>query len=142
MNREDLKNFKYAQDWIKGRVEYIEGYKSTINKLTSILSDMPKGSRQIQDNEAEKLAQLMDNVNELVNKIAEIDNKQKSILKQLDEVEQPYRNILDKIYIQNKSLTFASAEMGYDYKYFCKLHGTALDKFDNINNLILTRVKR
>lgn len=42
MNREDLKNYKYVQVWIKDRIEYIETQKETVNKLNSILSDMPK----------------------------------------------------------------------------------------------------
>ena len=41
-NREDLKNYKYTKIWIKDRIEYIENQKETINKLSSILSDMPK----------------------------------------------------------------------------------------------------
>lgn len=42
MNREDLKSYKYNQIWIKDQIEYIETQKETINKLNSILSDMPK----------------------------------------------------------------------------------------------------
>lgn len=42
MTREDLKDYKNSQEWIKGRIEYIEGYKTSINKLTTVLSDMPK----------------------------------------------------------------------------------------------------
>lgn len=42
MNREDLKNYKYNQIWIKDQTEYIESQKETINRLTAILSDMPK----------------------------------------------------------------------------------------------------
>ena len=42
MNRDDLKNYKYVQIWIKDQTEYIEAQKETINRLTSILSDMPK----------------------------------------------------------------------------------------------------
>ena len=42
MTREDLKNYKYNQFWIKNQTEYIESQKETINKLTSILNDMPK----------------------------------------------------------------------------------------------------
>lgn len=42
MSRDDLKKYKYSQKWINGRLEYIEEYKSKINKLTSTLSDMPK----------------------------------------------------------------------------------------------------
>ena len=42
MNKEDLKKYKYNQKWINGRIEYIEEYKSRINRLTSTLSNMPK----------------------------------------------------------------------------------------------------
>lgn len=42
LTREDLKNYKYVQIWIKDQTEYIETQKETINKLNSILSDMPK----------------------------------------------------------------------------------------------------
>ena len=42
MTREDLKNYKYNQEWIKGRLEYIEEYKTNIINITSVLSDMPK----------------------------------------------------------------------------------------------------
>lgn len=42
MNREDLKKYKYNQIWINDHIEYVEAQKETINRLTSILSDMPK----------------------------------------------------------------------------------------------------
>ena len=58
MNKEDLKEYKYNQQWIKGRLEYIEEYKTNITNITATLSDMPNGSRQVQDNMAEKLSVL------------------------------------------------------------------------------------
>ena len=42
MTREDLKNYKYTQEWIKDRTEHIEEYKESIINITSVLSDMPK----------------------------------------------------------------------------------------------------
>lgn len=42
MTREDLKNYKYTQEWIKDRTEHIEEYKSSITNITSVLSDMPR----------------------------------------------------------------------------------------------------
>ncbi len=42
MNRENLINYKNNQMWIKDQFEYIAEQKETINKLNSILSDMPK----------------------------------------------------------------------------------------------------
>ena len=93
---------------------------------------MPKGSREIQDNEAEKIAELIDCVNELLEKVKEENRKQMQILEQLDKVKQPYRNILDKFYIQGKSLVVIAAEMGYNYEHIKKMNGIALNIFDNI----------
>lgn len=42
MTRENLKDYKYNQEWIKERLEYIEEYKTSITNITTILSDMPK----------------------------------------------------------------------------------------------------
>ena len=130
MNREDLKKYKYNQKWIEGRFEYIEQYKATLTNITSILSDMPKGSRKVQDSIAEKITILLDNVNELMAKIVKEQEKQKLILEQLDKVEQPYKLILEKAYIQGKTLVTVASEMGYDYKHMCKMNGVALKKFD------------
>ena len=68
MTREDLKDYKYNQEWIKGRLEYIEEYRISITNITSVISDMPKGSREVQDSMAEKLSTLIDTTNELLEK--------------------------------------------------------------------------
>lgn len=52
------------------------------------------------------------------------------ILQQLEKVGQPYRNILDKCYIQNKNLVVVSAEMNYSYERMKHMHRIALIKFD------------
>lgn len=132
MTREDLKDYKYNQEWIKGRMEYIEEYRTIIEKITTTLSDMPVGSRQVQDSMAEKIAVLLDNVNELMDYIIEQSNKQKEILEQLNKVEQPYRLILEKVYIQGKSLVTVASEMDYSYEHMKHMNGIALLKFDEL----------
>lgn len=42
MTREDLKDYKHNQEWIKGRLEYIKEYRASITNITAVLSDMPK----------------------------------------------------------------------------------------------------
>ena len=140
MTREDLKVYKYNQEWINERFEYIEELRTTIEKITAILDDMPKGSKKVQDSMAEKIAQLQDNLKDLLSRIVEEDNKQKQILNQLDMIEQPYKSILDKVYIQGKSLVTVASEMDYDYKYICKQHGIALNKFDNTTKEVEKRL--
>lgn len=130
MTREDLKDYKYNQKWIKGRLEYLEEYRTSITNITSVLSDMPHASSPVQDKIAEKIATMLDNVADMLDKVNEYDKKQKEILKQLEIVEQPYRLILEKAYIQGKSLVTVASEMNYSYEYMRRANGIALSKFD------------
>lgn len=130
MTREDLKVYKYNQEFIKDKLEYIEEQKATLYKITATISDMPVGSKKVEDSMAEKIAKLMDSFNELLDKINKMQEKQIEIENQLLKVEQPYRNILEKIYIQGKSLVKVADEMGYSYREICRKHGIALKKFE------------
>ena len=132
MTREDLKDYKHNQEWIRGRLEYIEEYKTSITNITSVISDMPRGSKQVQDSMAEKVVTLLDNVNELLTQIIKEQEKQKEILEQLDKVAQPYKLILEKEFIQGKSLVVVAGEMGYSYRDMCRKNGIALNKFEEI----------
>lgn len=130
MDRQDLKDYKSNQEWIKARVEHIREFKAQITNINAVLSDMPKGSKQVNDSMAEKVATLIELQDEYIGEVLFNNKKQKEILKQLDEVRQPYRLILDKIYIQGKNLVTVASEMGYDYKYICRQHGFALNEFE------------
>lgn len=88
------------------------------------------GSRKVQDSTAEKIAEMLDNIDELIDKVVEQDKKQKQILEQLDKVEQPYRLILEEVYINNKSLVEVASELKYSYVDICRKHGKALNRFD------------
>ena len=84
------------------------------------------------DREAELLAELMDNINDLLEKINKENEKQKEILEQLDKVEQPYRLILEKVYIQGKNLVQTANEMNYNYEYMKRMNGIASKKFEEV----------
>ncbi len=87
----------------------------------------------MQDSMAEKVAILLDNVNELLEKVVMEQEKQKKIIEQLNLVEQPYKLILEKVYIQGKSLVTVASEMNYSYEHMKHINGIALKRFDNIN---------
>lgn len=91
------------------------------------------GSRQTQDGFAEKLAQLLDDTEDMIDRMIKHNDKQKKILEQLDRVEQPYRLILEKVYIQGKSLVTVASELNYDYKHICYMHGIAFKKFEELD---------
>lgn len=99
-------------------------------KITTTLSDMPKGSNIVPDKIAEKIAIMLDSIGDMLDKVNEYQVKQEEILKQLELVEQPYRLILEKAYIQGKKLVTVASEMNYNYEYMKKMNGVALNKFD------------
>ena len=133
MNREDLKRYKNKQQWIKDQINYIETQKETVNRLNSILSDMPRTSRNVNDKEAENISKLIDSFDEMMQIIIQEEKKQKKIVEQINKIEFPYRNILFKVYIQGKSLVTVASEMNYDYKHMCYKNGIALNKFDELD---------
>ena len=79
MTREDLINFNISQQWRKARIEFCEKQIETLGRLTTVLSDMPKGSRKVYDNEAESLSKLIDQIKqlekEIENEVIETENK-------------------------------------------------------------------
>ena len=132
MNRQDLKDYKYNEQWIKDRKNYLREYRSTIDNITATISGMPHGSSKVQDKFAEKVAILVDGMSELWDKTIEQFEKQKQILEQIDRVEQPYKIILDKMYIQGKSLEAVAGELNYSYRHIKRQHAIALKKFDEV----------
>ena len=130
MNRKDLKNYKHNQIWIKEQIEYIESQKETINRLSTILSDMPKGSKKVYDEEAEKLVKLEDCFEELMNKILIEEEKQKEIVEEVNKMEYPFKNILFKKYIQGKTLVTVADDMGYSYEHMKHMNKIAVNKFE------------
>lgn len=131
-NRKDLKNYRNNQQWIRGRLKYAEEYATTINRLTAILSDAPKGSRQIRDTEAEKTTELMDSVKQLKEEVLEENRKQDEIVKIVKELDPPYNIILHNTYILGHKLGRVCDEINYSYSRTKDLHKEALNKFDEI----------
>lgn len=130
MTKEELKEYKYNKEYIKDRMDFVEEYSQNINKLTTTISDMPKAKNGLADSMAEKIAKLLDFVNEVMSEITELQNKQKAIILQLKKVRQPYRSILYKTYIQGKSLVTISNEMNYSYEYVKRMSAMALNEFN------------
>lgn len=42
MNRQDLKEYRYTEIWLKDRQNYLRERKSTLVSITATISDMPK----------------------------------------------------------------------------------------------------
>lgn len=128
MNRQDLKNYIYSKKWIEKQLENYKEQRGLAESLTQNFDGMPKAKNKT----SYKLEELMDKYNNIIDILIKDQEKQNEIILQLREVEQPYRNILQNKYVLGKSLEEIAVEIGYSYDRTCKMHGTALDKFDDI----------
>jgi len=135
MTSEDLIKFSTGQQWRKARIKFYEEQKETINRLSSVLSDMPKGSKKVYDNEAESLTVLLDKINGLIKEIeSETGNQEPEIRKQLDKLDSKSGLILYHYYVLGDSMNYIAREVIHnEKKYTYKLRDQALKEFDKLN---------
>lgn len=130
MNREDLKNYKYNQNWIKRQLENYEEQKTIVYNITQSLDGMPKAKNKPNYG----LENLMDQYDKILKILEKDQERQNEILLQIRKIEEPYRTILTDKYILGMSLEEISVEIGYAYENVCRMHGTALNKFDDLES--------
>lgn len=134
MTRKELINFNISQRWTRARIKFLEEQIETINKLSAILSDMPKGSRKVEDNEAESLVKLLDQIQELKTEIENnaIDMENK-IKEELNKLEPKYGLLLYHHYILGDSIKYIAKEiLHYREKYVYDLKKEALEEFEKL----------
>ena len=131
-SKQELKDYIYNKKWIEERLEDIKERRSLLDKITTTLSDMPKGSPKVTDIKVESLAKIIDDTAEVEKYIKDLKERQIKIENKIDKIEQPYRNILYFRYIKGCNLTEVSGEIDEEYDYTRKLHGLALLKYSQI----------
>lgn len=130
MTREDLKKYKGNKLWIDDQIELYKEMKQRAEDLQAVVLDgMPKAKNK--PNYA--VENLIDKYDFILEILAKDQEKLNNIILQLKEVEEPYRTILTKYYVQGKSLVKVADEMNYNYEYVKRMNGIALNKFDELN---------
>lgn len=130
MNREDLKNYKYNQPWIKRQLERYQEQKTIVYSISQNLDGMPKAKNKPNYG----LENLMDQYDKILKILEDDQKKQNEIILQIRKLEEPYRTILTDKYILGMSLEEISIDIGYAYENVCRMHGTALNKFDDLES--------
>lgn len=130
MNREDLKSYKYSQKWIKRQLEKYEEQRTMVLNITKAIDGMPHAK----DKPNYSVENLLDKYDEILEILKQDQEKQNQILMQIRKLEEPYRTILTDKYILGMSLEEISVDVGYAYENICRMHGTALNKFDKLES--------
>ena len=130
MTREDLKKYRENKLWIDSQMELYKEMKQRAEGLKAVVLDgMPKAKNK--PNYA--IENLIDKYDYIIKILTEEQEKLNQITLQLKEVEESYRTILTKYYVQGKTLVRVADEMNYNYEYVKRMNGIALNKFDELN---------
>ena len=130
--KKELRSYIHDLKLIQKMEDQIEFYTSKLDSCTAEISSMPKGTPLIQDKHAEYIATIEDLKAEKYSCLKEMLKKKARIEKTILALEQPYKNILYMVYIENKELVDVAAEIPFEYKYTCRLHGKALLEYKKI----------
>ena len=129
MTREDLKKYRHNQMWID---EQIELYKEQKERAEGLKSTVIDGLPKSKNHTSYAIENLIDKYDYILDILDKDQEKQNQVIIQLKEVEEPFRAVLTKFYIQGKTLVKVADEMNYTYEYTKKLNKIGLRKFDDI----------
>lgn len=129
--KEELLQYKYAREKVEETLEEYQKYKDRAEKMTSIISDMPRGTSS-SDKVADNAVKMADLSAEYEKRWLEAENKKLEIEKNIDLVEEPYRILLHKRYVEGKTLEEISTLMNYSFDRVRHMHGEALLKYEKL----------
>ncbi len=127
--KEELNQYKYARKKVDETLEEYQKYKTRAEKMTSIISDMPRGTSNF-DKVADNAVVMADLSKEYEQRWIDAEKEKLRIEQNIDRVEEPYRTLLHMKYIEEKTLEEISCKLKCNYTYACEQHGVALKKYE------------
>lgn len=128
----ELEDFNKDADYIQSRKQRIMYLLEQTQKITSTLSNMPRGTSAMQDKMAENLVKMMDMQNEVLDALVERERRLNEIVSEIEKLDSKYRNVVYLHYIENKTWEQVADTMNYERDYVCRLNGIALEKLKRV----------
>lgn len=133
--KKELSSYIQEKKYIEEKKADIKELEEQATNVTSVLSDMPKGSNPVQDRIAEYVAKILDLQAENYQYLLNLEKKKQEIENIINMMEQPYKNILYFRYIKGYNLTEVASMIGNEYKWCCVLHGKALEQYRRLKEV-------
>ena len=124
--KRELSSYTRNKRYIEKKQENIDMLEAQINKITASYSDMPRGGNSSRE---DLIAKKIDLEKELYEFLCELMEQQAIIEKTIRAMEQPYRNVLDFLYIEDMSLVDIAAQENYSYRQLQRLLKDAYLKY-------------
>lgn len=131
--KQELNEYRENIKYIEEKLNDTEEVRSRVERVTTILSPTKtNSSSESPDKFADAISKLEELKIDCTEKMEKLLIKKFMIDDKIEEVEQPYRNILFYRYTRGKSWNDVANELGYTREYVCDLHGEALYLYSKI----------
>ena len=118
---------KLDQD-IERDMEELQRLKSRAEKITSMVSDMPKGSQQGDSlqRSVEKICELKASLNQRIDAAVEKRKEIEAVIETLED--KTLQLLLRYRYIDGMTWEQIALKLNYSYMHVCRLHGQSLSQ--------------
>lgn len=138
--KEELSQYKYARERVDEALEEYQKYKARATKMNAIISDGSQRGNTNSDKVGNNASAMADIDKEYEQRWLNAEREKLRIENNIDEIEEPYRKLLHKRYIEieddNKLKSFEkiACEMGYTYDTIRHMHKDALQRYEKITH--------
>lgn len=132
--KEELRQYKYLKDKVQETLDEYERYKTRAEKMTSIISDMPRGGKS-SDKVADNAVAMADLSRQYEELWIRAEQGKFKIERKIYVVSEPHQTLLRKRYLQDMNFEKIADEMGYTYNTITHMHGEALEEYKKIQDI-------
>ena len=123
-----LLEYRRLEQNIERDMEELQRLESRAEKITSMVSDMPKGSQQGDSlqRSVEKICELKVSLNQRIDAAVEKRKEIETVIETLED--KTLQLLLRYRYIDGMTWEQITVKMRYDYRWVLRLHGRALER--------------
>ena len=126
MTKEQLRNFFALQKEICELEEELFELSCRAQKMTSVITDEPRGGNESIDRMADTVALIADTSTRVNTLVQESNREREEIEKSICSLPPQYRTLLRMRYIRGLTWEKIAVEMSYSWQHVHKIHGDAL----------------
>ena len=134
--KEELSQYNDAQERVEEALEDYKEYKERAEKMTAIISDMPKGSGINSDKVGNNGSAMADISRQYEERWIKAEQARIYITDRISGINNKlYRKVLKKKYVEGLKLEQIACDIGYSYDRTKHIHGEALEYYRILYNL-------
>lgn len=129
--KKELYSYLHSKKLEDRKLEQIEETKVKLTKITTVLSNLPKGTPD-NDKMSKNIARLIDLISEHIKILEEEEENLFTITAKIRLVEQPHRNVLELRFVDGLKVEEVAVKLDKEYRYTKKLIKRAIQKYAEI----------